>query len=209
MTFIVATLFLVLLFAASIIPALAADNIPSIKVGNITAQAGDVVEVPVTVENNPGFNAFSFELVYDDTALTLESVTPSPSLGGQFYASRRLIWVAPADYTADGEILTLKFKVNDNSAGEYKISILCQTGNICNYNEEDVNFTFVEGAVTTAYLGDVNGDGKINLYDLQTMKYILAGTDEYEIVMARCDIDGDSRINLNDLADLKKLLAGA
>ena len=58
--------------------------------------------------------------------------------------------------------------------------------------------------------GDVNADGKISLYDLPSIRRLLAGAEpDSEGSLVASDINGDRRVELHDLSCLKKYLAGS
>ncbi len=58
-----------------------------------------------------------------------------------------------------------------------------------------------------ALLGDVNGDGAVNMKDVLLMRKYLAGMDvEYDAQNADCNGDGD--VNMKDVLMLRKFLAG-
>ena len=88
------------------------------------------------------------------------------------------------------------------------------SGDISNYNEDDVDFSLVAGKVyinerDNIILGDVNGDGNISLVDtviiqrmilevvLPTDKQLLAG-----------DINGNGNITLTDVTILMRYILG-
>ena len=211
----VVSAFLILAFIISLIPmGVSASNAPTLTVGTINAHGGETVEIPVTVSNNPGFNAFTFSFLFDETALSLDSVTLNSAVGGQLYFTKRAVWVGSNDYTGNGVILTLRFTVADNASGTYEIGISYKQGDVCNYNEEDVNFTLVSGSINVEsaaiYQGDVNGDGLINSRDLALIKKIIAGSLTYGINAEKnADVNRDGKINSKDIVLLKKIIAGS
>ncbi len=211
----VASVFLILTFILSLIPmGVSASNVPTLTVGTINAHGGETVEIPVTVSNNPGFNAFTFSFLFDETALSLDSVTLNSAVGGQLYFTKRAVWVGSNDYTGNGVILTLRFTVADNASGTYGIGISYKQGDVCNYNEEDVNFTLVSGSInvisSVIYPGDVNGDGFINVRDLALMKRVIAGAViDGMYVEKNADVNGDGINSVKDIALLKRIIAGS
>ena len=58
-------------------------------------------------------------------------------------------------------------------------------------------------------IGDVNGDGVMNVKDIQQLKKFVASTVTIDgIVDVNSDIDGDGTIGVKDLRALKSMLAG-
>ncbi len=57
-------------------------------------------------------------------------------------------------------------------------------------------------------IGDVNGDGALNVKDLTLLKKYVAGSvSADDVVLVNCDIDGDEAIGIKDIAALRKLIA--
>ena len=122
---------------------------PTVTVLSATAAPGDVVELEVVMENNPGINTFSFSVDYDDTALELTDVTINESMGGQFVYKKKAVWLNGRDTQYNGNILTLEFKVTDDApSGETEINLTYSSGDISNYNEDDINFNVIPGVIT-------------------------------------------------------------
>ena len=58
-------------------------------------------------------------------------------------------------------------------------------------------------------IGDVNGDGVVNMKDLTMLKKYVAGSVSLgDIILANIDIDGDGSIGIKDIPALRKLIAG-
>lgn len=120
-----------------------------ISVGTATASQGSVVTVPVYLNKNPGINTFSLGFVYDTSRLQLTDVAASDNLGGQFAYSKKAVWLNSSDITYTGEILTLTFKVLESAQdGDASVAVTYSTGDISNYNEDDLEFDLVAGKVT-------------------------------------------------------------
>ena len=193
---------------------------PSIKVENTTAKAGDEVLVNVYVTNNPGFSFLKIRLYYDKTSLAFVSAengevsTDSMEIGNRTSALlEAVLWSSATDATADGKLVTLKFKVLDNTAeGDYSVST--KVVEAYNYDEDEVNFMAVDGVITVRNIvyGDVNGDGKVNGRDAVKLSKYLAAYDESTgessvTVSPGADVNGDGKINGRDLVKLRKYLA--
>ncbi len=125
------------------------DDAQTMVVSSGEAKPGDTVTLSVSLNNNPGICAFTLSFEYDADALTLESVARSDSLGGQFTYAKKAVWFALGDYKKDGDILSLTFRVSPDakSGTEYSVSIPIKDGDVCNFNEENVDFTVVSGSV--------------------------------------------------------------
>ncbi|MBQ7160664.1 MAG: hypothetical protein IJR90_03045, partial [Clostridia bacterium] len=86
---------------------------------------------------------------YDSDVLTLEKVVPSEEFGGNFAFGERAVWISNGDVKADGVFLTLRFRIGVYvEYKDYSIGVFYNKGDICNYNEEDVDFEVRSGKVT-------------------------------------------------------------
>ena len=113
------------------------------------AVPGETVSLSVSLKNNPGICAFSVSIDYDSGALSLIDVIPNGSLGGQFNFGKKAAWISFGDYKNDGELMTLTFAVSASAKSdvEYPVSISYESGDISNFNEDDVDFSVVAGSV--------------------------------------------------------------
>ena len=117
-------------------------------VGTVYGKVGEQIEVPVVVSNNPGFTAATIGFTFDKEALQLDDVVLGADFSGNQQFAEKFVWVANNDVTANGTFVTLKFTVLKGDDGESTpVSVTYAEGDICNYNEEDVNFQVVAGKV--------------------------------------------------------------
>lgn len=147
----IVSLFIVAVLAMGLLGVSAlADGEPTIRVGSVEAAPGDTVTVEVSLENNPGIMAFVLGIEYDETRL--EKVKFSHTgLQGLWALSENAVWVGNEDDDYEGLFLKLTFQVlEDAPAGEAAVSVTYDEGGICNYNEENVDFTVVSGGVTVS-----------------------------------------------------------
>ena len=122
---------------------------PVVTVGSAEAKAGDIVELTVSIENNPGIMAFILGFEYDTTRLEMLDAVTLPAFGEDSEYIRRLVWVGDYDTTYNGEFIKLTFKVlADAAPGDATVRIVCEEGDMCNYHEKDIIPTLVDGKVT-------------------------------------------------------------
>lgn len=204
-----------------------ADDIPTsggtIFVAQVVAKAGDEVEVPITISNNPGIIGMGLTVDYD-AALSLVNVTDGGLLGSAMHGSNfskkpyYLNWAndtATEDYTSNGVIATLTFKVAEGAGdGVYPITISYDNDDfeIFNYEAETVEFSIQNGSVEIkAYtIGDVNGDGKVNAQDRLILSRYIAKWDGYEeriVDMRAADVNSDGKVNAQDRLILSRYIA--
>ena len=132
---------------------------PSIIIDTITAKAGDTsVAVKVSIANNPGIYSIGFNTNYDDSVLTLKSVTYSTDFGGTgmpppladpFVVS----WfnnTAVEDITKDGSFVTFVFDVSADavSGSVANISIVPNTQEFYNAADNEVALNIINGGIT-------------------------------------------------------------
>ena len=63
-------------------------------------------------------------------------------------------------------------------------------------------------AGTVFKIGDVNGDGVVNISDAVALLRYLAGDESVNIIIGNSDMNGDSTVNISDAVTLLRRLAG-
>lgn len=111
----------------------AEDHTPRIAAAEISAQPGETVTVPLTVQHNPGIAALSISITYDAGMLTLLDAQSKPDwntavflAGGDKTQTPYLLnWDSEAstDYTADGILAELRFAVAEGVTGDAVIGV--------------------------------------------------------------------------------------
>ncbi len=152
----VLSLLLVLCMVLTIMPAAAAfaDGTPTLSVGSVTAKHGEIVDVPVSISNNPGVMGMKFTVNYDTTKL--EQILPSDDDEWQdtdkyrdWTVIKNCVWVGSKNVKDDGVIMYLRFKVLDKADGAVTLSLSgLDIGNKAEEKLED-SFTTVSGSVTS------------------------------------------------------------
>ena len=114
--------------------------------------------VTVRIAENPGIIAARLKISYDSSALKLTNVVDAGILGeynfGDNLSSNPYIvtWsngTAQADYTANGDLVYLTFKIADNAqAGSLPITISYDEEEIFNKALENINFAVTAGSIT-------------------------------------------------------------
>ena len=200
------------------IPAVTAGKVTIVKnepieekgkltVSSETARSGEEVTVGVSISENPGFAAITLGINYDETKLSLIGFEDSGLQGWTVLTNA--VWVGNENAYLNGEILKLKFKVQDNAPeGDALITLKCGEGDMVDENEKVYLPSITAGKITIKNLipGDLNGDGKVNALDLVRLKRYLGGENVTLVVSG--DITGDGKINALDLVRLKRYLGG-
>ena len=139
-----------------------ADGI-AVSIPNIDTNAGEYVDVPVTLSKNSGIAGFNFNINYDTSALTPVSITAGDILSDGTFTSNLLqdinlshlecvtaYWNNPSNITDNGTLFTIRFKVNENASGTLPITVTYNDGDICNQEFENVNADITNGAINVS-----------------------------------------------------------
>lgn len=148
---------LLLMFTMLGVTPVYATGVTKITFGEVMAKVGDEVEIPVTIENNPGITSFRFRVAYDMDGLELLSVEKGSVLTSGTLSSTTnkeaetmtFHWFAENNVVGDGEIVLLKFKISENARGDYPLTVTYLENDIVNENWEAIPFTVVEGKIST------------------------------------------------------------
>ena len=185
---------------------------PHLSLGSATAQPGQTVKLPVTLSNNPGLCGMSFAISYDKTYLTLEDydctgdiLTPGDWTVG-IGEGEKALWLQSDQTDANGEILTLVFRLADN-APQGAISVTLTDCLAVDGEGSPCTLTLEAGTVTVAsgILGDVNGDGRVTAADAKRLRRFLSGQ-SVTIENGNADLNADGTVNIFDLLLLQKLV---
>ena len=144
---------------SSIIGASAART-TTISIDNVTAKAGDTVDVAVNIAGSPGFESMGSGKIKYDEGITLAKKHKSGDLAGSFLVTaseeETNVFVfsaasSPVDDTEEGSIVILSFTVpEDAEPGVYNISWVEET--IGKYNVNGVSYadsiTLANGSIT-------------------------------------------------------------
>lgn len=195
------------------------ENIPTetaeITVSSGRATIGKQFSVSINIPENPGIALIGFDVDYDSSAMTLESIT-----AGDIFVEAEMdgnVSKVPFSFTAytgkenktgDGVLVTLNFLVPETAVeGDYTVSL--KKIEALDIDENDVSFKAVDGTITVSKIepGDVTGDGKLSLTDLLRLAKYFSG---WEVVIDEigADTNGDGAVTLADLLRLAKYYSG-
>ena len=192
------------------------ENTPNIKIVGATGKAGNTVDVVIEISNNPGIAYLGFDLGYNSSVMTLQSVTGNDVFAAADFIAGDLeknpYTVLAANYTGNktdnGKFVTATFLIKEDCAeGTYEITIT--NPQAYNIDETEKIFSVTNGVITVKNVdaGDVTGDGKINGMDLLRLGKHFAGW-TVDIDETGADVTGDGKINGMDLLRLGKYFAG-
>jgi len=233
----IAAFLLILLLTISLSPLMATGNpwlsghawaadAVVLSLGSATGDAGDIVIIPLSIANNSGFCTFEFTISYDNAKLT-------PLLVSNTYA----VWLddimiyldqtpnsifitgvsqSLANCKNNGVMANIYFKINDNAApGVSAISLTARDFLWVDErsNLQDVVYAVNNGNITVngaVLIGDINGDGRINLADLSLLaQYFIGGygiEERYPQIFTTGDMNRDGKLESADLTLLADLI---
>lgn len=184
---------------------------PVLMVSDASGAKDEIVKVTVSVKNNPGFSWLTFDLNYDSTVLAL---VDAASCGAFNEVSRvgNTVSIGGINETencyTDENLVTLSFKLLADCKEGTPVGISYLPANMLNFDSETVLFAIDNGVVSVFdyLLGDVNGDGLVNLKDVTLLTRYRAGWD-VKIIKPAADVNKDSVIDLKDISILRRHLA--
>lgn len=153
------SLILSILIMASCITVTASQT-PMINISSAQADAGETVEINLSLKNNPGIINMRLFVNYDKSALELIDVNDKNMFGASVHGNDLsampyvLCWandLATENYVINDTIVTLKFKIkNGASSKSYPVSVTYDNEQFdifdCNFNP--INFTVSPGSIT-------------------------------------------------------------
>ena len=129
---------------------------PRFIVSEGIANAGEIVEITVALENNPGIASMILEITFDSAVMSLNEVIYNQDIGGQtippqtYDSPVRLYWISGlADVEGDWIFATLKFNIRqDAAAGVYGITLTYNADDVYDITETNLPFDTVNGKIT-------------------------------------------------------------
>ena len=194
----------------------------AIRIAAITGRPGSTVELPITLENNPGISSMKLTLHFDSSVLSVTDIrfgeryanlSGANCMTNETENSVVLNWILTTGQTdLDGLFATVCFTIDPNAeqedttvTGEYDLD------NVYDENYESVAFRMMNGSVKVirSIPGDINCDGKINNKDSRLLfQYVsdIAPTQTFDVGAA--DVNGDGKINNKDARVLFQYVTG-
>lgn len=145
---------IVVLILGSSFSVFASSDTPTLTVGQVTAEGGASVEVPITISDNTGVCGATIMVTYDDR-LKLTAVSAGEGLstltmtkpGDLTQNPVNILWDGTDADNSNGDIVKLSFTV-PKAAGIYPVSVNYTSGDIVDGNLEPVNPQIVNGSIT-------------------------------------------------------------
>lgn len=194
------------------------EELLTITVDKAKGRAGQIIEVPIYIANNPGVAGLQLNLTYDES-LTLTEISSGDALldldftpPGDFGENPvTLAWDGLNADDSNGTILTLSFQTSKYiEEGFYPILIEPIENGIYGENLENVECKVEDGGIAIInYLpGDINGDGVVGTKDVTVLRRYIAGGYDVTVVDVALDVNGDDAITTKDVTTLRRFIAG-
>ena len=178
----------------------------TLTVENTTAAAGATVDVPVTLTATTAPSGFQYDLAYDNSKLTFvqakqgdQTKSANKDISTNALSSSSLRVLAAGlnqGLIGNGTVVLMNFRLNSGfSSGT--ASLTCSNAQSTDANSRAITPTTCQSGTLTVRAScscDVNGDGNINVSDVQLIVNQALG-----IVSNRCDINADGQTNVLDV----------
>ena len=147
-------LLLIAMMLINAFPAVAVEE-ASFEVETVTAQAGDTVDVTISIKNSPGITSTKLTVTFGE-ALTLTSVTYGTEITGNFVKPKNMTspiilnWAnGLEDFSGDYVFATLSFQIAENAeTGLHPITVIYDPDDVYNVEETNQEFTIKDGGIT-------------------------------------------------------------
>ena len=129
---------------------------PTILVSQVTAKAGETVQVPVQIISNPGLAGAKITMSYDSTLILTGAVSGEAFANlqytkpGKFVSPCNFTWDSESgEVTENGTILILAFQVPADAAGK-TFDLICsyRFGDMYDEDLDDVEFAIISGSIS-------------------------------------------------------------
>lgn len=171
-----ASIVLTLLCTVNVLAA-GSESIPAIAIeaGKVTAEAGEEVEIPLTLSDNPGLLGATVSVSYDDR-MTLTNVLKGEAFTGltmtkpgDFSANPvRVVWIGIEPDSSNGVIAKLVFTAPEEP-GTYPVVLTYEAGDIIDADLEEADVNMVNGSVTVESTIDENEQVKQLIESIENM----------------------------------------
>lgn len=193
------------------------ENAPTITVSSAKATAGKDVTVTVAIAKNTGIAGYSYDINYDETAMSLKSITAGDLLAGtgQISTNGNVVnWYTADNVPGDGILMKLVFTVDSETKdGTYPVSVSLHDGkkNLVDEKGNFINANYVAGQieVTSGMLGDLNGDEDVTIADVVILNRHVLGKEKLtDAQLAFADVNGDGDVTIADVVVLNRVVLG-
>ncbi len=185
---------------------------PAIVMDNITAQAGETVDVDVYFVDNPGISELAFEIGFDTQYLTLTNAKFEEGVTGR-YSGIGVYSVSATSIDSENsevKLATITFEINKGiPEADYALSAKVTTES----DNELYGLIAYNGGVITVdnvIVGDADDNGRIEISDVLLIRQYIAGMQaaKNRISFIGADVNADGAIDEDDVVLLSKYCVG-
>lgn len=190
---------------------------PRFQTEIVRGNAGEIVDIKLNIQNNPGITALSMDVAYSSDDLELISVNNGAlfqdaiSTGNVSANPLRISWYATDSQNKyeNGALAKLRFRIRENAICS-RINISYNPENVFDNTLQNQPFEITNGWVLVGdkNIGDANSDNHVSVRDVTSIQRQIVELEDLsaeELVLA--DTNGDGEINIADATHLQMYLA--
>ncbi|MBQ7669527.1 MAG: hypothetical protein IJS45_02255 [Clostridia bacterium] len=185
----------------------------AIVVSDADIQAGQSSVIPVTLKNAKGISFGMFSVAFDDSKVSLKSITTSNGKVANFMSNGSTVYFEVPKSDATDIVFNFTFSVKSNVYGNLTVTPTYALNAFSTSSDELVFPAVDSGKISIkrndVSFGDANCDGAITISDLLIIrKYIAAIIGEESIHLDSADTNHDGYITVSDVLIIRKYIAG-
>ena len=189
-------------------------NAPTVTVESKNGFAGGIVDIKVSIKNNPGIWSMAVDMPIDTNIFEFVSADVKNSVFDSIASSAYDESAGSykfngyySDYfndiTDDGVVFVVSLKIKEDvESGEYELAIKLLENQIVNSDVENVKFYSANGSINVQdyMIGDVNGDGYVTNADVLRIFRYIYNSELYPLdYEAAGDVNGDGYVTNADV----------
>ena len=195
------------------------ETIISVESKNVAY--GEEVSIDVSIQNNPGILGATLEFTFNESLSLVNAVSGDAfshltmTKPGNYDSPCRFVWDGQEcneEDIKDGTILTLTFAVAEDAeiGTPLAISVTAPNGDVCDNELNPIEVTTADGSVTVLNFepGDVNGDGKVNVTDVISIRRYIVGGYDITLNENAANVNDDGKVSSADIILLRRYIAG-
>lgn len=183
----------------------------------VKAVAGELIELPVEIMNNPGITGVEAKFSFDENLFSVNNISNGDVFESSHMTvgsnSKKVLWndsKAKTNHSENGTLGVIEVKVNEKvEIGAYPVKLdLCKVVD-CDLNTVNAydNELLIKVYGRKYLFADANGDGLVNIVDATEIQKYLADIVEFdETAKKSADFNSDNRISVVDATDIQKYL---
>lgn len=189
------------------------------------AEPGQTIDMNIAITENPGLFSYLFFIEVDDNVFEPvfeEEIGYACTMNGGNNKGNLVIvpatakgwlvfWYSTEAVKMDGQILSIKLKVNDHApSGMYTIKLSYSPENTLGLNQTPTDIVCSSKLGGSRILGDVNQDGEVTAADaVKIARYIVQLESLSDDDLLYADVTRDGTVNVIDVIKIARYLIGA